>query len=505
MDSIWREGRVVAGRYRLGSPVGEGAMGTVWRAFDVRLGRVVAVKQLRAAVAATADETSRARQRVFREARAAAGLTHPHAVAVYDVATDDQDQPVLVMEYVPSRSLADVLTERGALPPEDVSRIGAQIAGALATAHAAGIVHRDVKPANILLTTDSDNDNDEAAGSAKITDFGLARSSGDVTVTGTGLLAGTPAFLAPETARGEPSTPAADVFSLGATLYTAIEGTPPFGTADNPVAQLHRVAAGGAPPPRRAGALAAPIMAMLHDDPAARPTMSHVAATLAGHEPAPSPAAARSPAPTRLDLHPMTQYRAVPPPPAARARSRRRTGFAAIAALAVGLFVLLVVALSAGGDAEPDRAAPASTTPATTTTPSPSADPALLRRTVTDYYTRLADDPDQAWHLLGPALRDQGQERFEEQWKDAKDLRLVGTPTVEGDTVVAEITYTAESRGQIHETHRHGLLVDDGTALINSDEVLSTTVVRGGDKGKKDDEDKDEKHKKKEDKDDDGN
>src|SRR5688500_5169407 len=115
LDSIWREGRVVAGRYRLGSPVGEGAMGTVWRGFDVRLGRVVAVKQLRVAVAATADETSRARQRVFREARAAAGLAHPHAVAVYDVTTDDQDQPVLVMEYVPSRSLADVLTERGTL------------------------------------------------------------------------------------------------------------------------------------------------------------------------------------------------------------------------------------------------------------------------------------------------------------------------------------------------------------------------------------------------------
>ncbi len=480
LDSVWRAGRVVAGRYRLVAPVGEGAMGTVWRAEDVRLDRVVAVKQLRVPAAASADETSRARQRVFREARAAAGLQHPHAVAVYDVATDEQDQPVLVMEYVPSRSLADVLAERGTLPPEDVASIGAQIAGALAAAHTAGIVHRDVKPANILLT-DGSNDDEQ---NAKITDFGLARSTGDVTVTGTGLLAGTPAFLAPETARGEPPTPAADVFSLGATLYTALEGTPPFGTADNAVAQLHRVAAGGAPPPRRAGHLAQPLMAMLHDDPAARPTMHHVAATLAGTGPVPAPP------PTRLDLHPVTQYRTAPPPPAAEERSRRRTGFVVIAALAVGLFVLLVVALSSGGDPDPGTAAPSSTTTAATTTSS-AADPDLLRQTVTDYYTRLADDPDEAWHLLGPALRDQGRERFEEQWKDAKDLRLLTAPTVDGDTVVAEITYTAESRGQVRETHRHTILVDDGTALVNSDELLSTTVVEGEDKDKKD-EDKDE-------------
>ncbi len=467
-------------------------MGTVWRAEDLRLDRDVAVKQLRVAAASTQDETNRARQRVFREARAAAGLQHPNAVAVYDVTTDEHDQPILVMEYVPSRSLADVLAERGTLPPSDVARVGAQIAAALAAAHAAGIVHRDVKPANILLTADGDH--------AKITDFGLARTSGDVTVTGTGLLAGTPAFLAPETARGEPPTPAADVFSLGATLYTALEGTPPFGTADNPVAQLHRVAAGGAPPPRHAGALAGPLMAMLHDDPAARPTMNHAAATLAGHESGPVPAAA--PTPTRLDLHPVTHHRTAPPP-SGPDRSRRRTGFTVIAALAVGLFVLLVVALLSNGD--PDTAAPPSTTPAATTTPPPTADPALLQRTVTDYYARLADDPDQAWDLLGPALRDQGREQFEEQWKDAKDLRLIGTPTVDGDTVVAEIEYTAESRGQVRETHRHTLLVDDGTALNNSDELLSTTVVKGDEKEKKDDDKgKDEKKENKENKGDDG-
>ncbi len=468
MDSVWRAGRVVAGRYRLVAPVGAGAMGTVWRAEDVRLDRVVAVKQLRVPAAATADETQRARQRVFREARAAAGLQHPHAVAVYDVTTDEQDQPVLVMEYVPSRSLADVLAERGTLPAAEVSRIGARIAAALATAHAAGIVHRDVKPANILLVTDGD----ATTGTAKITDFGLARSSGDVTVTGTGLLAGTPAFLAPETARGEPPTPAADVFSLGATLYTAIEGTPPFGTADNAVAQLHRVAAGGAPPPRHAGPCTRPRMAMLHDDPAARPDMTHAAEmlTLAGAEPA------GAPAPTRLDLHPMTGDRAAPPPPAAR--SRRTAGFAVIAALAVGLFVLLVVALSSGRDPGPGTAAPTTTTTTTTA----DADPALLRRTVTDYYTRLADDPDTAWPLLGPALRDQGRERFEDRWKDTEDLRLLGTPTVSGDTVVADVEYTDDRRGQVRETHRHTVLVDGGTALVNSDELLSATVVRSDDK-----------------------
>ncbi len=441
MDTIWRAERVVAGRYRLAAPVGEGAMGTVWRAFDLRLGRVVAIKQLHVP---TEDEAALARRRVIREARAAARVQHPNAVAVHDVATDDMGNPVLVMEYVPSRSLAVVLDEGGVLPVPQVARIGSRIAGALAAGHAAGIVHRDVKPANILLTED---------GSAKITDFGLAKVVGDATVTETGLLAGTPAFLAPETAQGEPPTPAADVFSLGATLYTAVEGTPPFGTAANPVEQLHRVAAGGAPPPRNAGRLTRPLMAMLHDNPAARPTMSQVADTLAG-----SP-------PTRLDLPPQP---ATAPPPA---RSHRNVAFVVGAALVSGLLTLLLLSTWPVGRAERGG----STAVTTTSTRPPAPDPEVLRQTVTRFYTLLADDPDQAWSLLGPALRDQGREEFDERWRGVEDLHLLGTPTFDGTTVVAEIEYTEGT--VVRETHRHTLVNEDGTVLINSDEVLTSTTV----------------------------
>ena len=449
MDSIWRAERVVAGRYRLAAPVGEGAMGTVWRAFDLRLGRVVAIKQLRLP---HEDEAVLARRRVIREARAAARLQHPNAVAVHDVATDDLGNPVLVMEYVPSRSLAAVLDEGGVLPVAQVARIGTQIAGALAAGHAAGIVHRDVKPANILLAED---------GSAKITDFGLARSIDD-TVTETGLLAGTPAFLAPETAHGEPPTPAADVFSLGATLYTALEGTPPFGTADDHVEQLHRVAAGGAPPPRNAGGLKAPLMAMLHDDPAARPTMSHVADVLAeGGSP-----------PTRLDL------RATPAAAPAPPMSRRNMAFVVVAALVAGLLTLLLLSTWPVGRADRGAAAAELTsTSALPPTPDTEPDPEQLRQIVTRFYALLDDDPAQAWALLGPDLRAQGRDRFEERWRDVADLRVVGTPTVSGTTVVVEIEYTAD--GTVRETHRHTLVTDGGPTLIASDEVLTATTEPG--------------------------
>ncbi|MDQ3761030.1 MAG: serine/threonine protein kinase, partial [Actinomycetota bacterium] len=213
-------------------------MGVVWQAMDERLERLVAVKQLLLRLDLSPRETDEARARALREARIAARLQHPNAIVVYDVA-EHEGEPCLVMEYLPSRSLAAVLSERCCLPVAEVASIGRQIASALAAAHAAQIVHRDVKPGNILITDD---------GTAKITDFGVSRAAGDVTVTQTGIMAGTPAYLAPEVARGQVPTPASDVFSLGATLYAALEGRAPFGDSDNPLALLHAVAGGQVEP-----------------------------------------------------------------------------------------------------------------------------------------------------------------------------------------------------------------------------------------------------------------
>ncbi|MFW3172597.1 serine/threonine-protein kinase [Geodermatophilus sp. CPCC 206100] len=267
---------LVAGRYRLHARVGGGGMGTVWRATDEVLGRRVAVKQVLPPSGADPTAVEQQRQRALREGRIAARLSHPHAISVYDVAVDEAGSPWLVMEYLPSRSLAEVLAEDGVLHVDQVAQIGAQVADALVATHAAGIVHRDVKPANVLIGEGAGVD-----GLVKITDFGISHATGDVTLTQTGQITGTPAFLAPEVAQGSEMTPESDVFSLGATLYTCLEGEPPFGMDDNALRLLHRVAGGQVAPPRRAGSMSGALTRMLAVDPAARPSMSEVRDELA--------------------------------------------------------------------------------------------------------------------------------------------------------------------------------------------------------------------------------
>ncbi|MEV1120850.1 serine/threonine-protein kinase [Actinosynnema sp. NPDC049800] len=260
----------VGGRYALVERVGSGAMGVVWRARDELLDREVAVKQLRWPDL-TADELEVARARAMREARNAARLQHPDAISVFDVVVED-DRPWLVMEYLPSRSLAGLLAERGRLSPDEAARIGGRVATALAAAHAAGIVHRDVKPSNVLIGHD---------GTVKLTDFGISRAAGDGTLTDSGMITGTPAYLAPEVARGEQPDQASDVFSLGATLYAATEGQSPHGVSDNSFGLLYRAAAGLIEPPTRSGPLTGVLTRLLAADPAGRPTAVEAAELLA--------------------------------------------------------------------------------------------------------------------------------------------------------------------------------------------------------------------------------
>lgn len=259
-----REGELIAGRYRLRRKVGRGAMGVVWQAEDERLRRAVAVKQLLPDATAADDAQFRPLVRAMREARVAARLKHPHAVTVYDVVEED-GTPFLVMEFLPSRPLTELLADHGPLPPGRVAELGGQIASALSAAHADKILHRDVTPNNVLIAED---------GAAKIADFGLSHAMGEGTMTGGGLVVGTPAFLSPEVADGEEPDYPSDVFSLGSTLYTAMEGAPPFGTDGNQIALLKRVAHGEVTAPRQTGPLAEVLLRMLQHDPQERPTMA---------------------------------------------------------------------------------------------------------------------------------------------------------------------------------------------------------------------------------------
>ena len=219
----------------------------------------------------TDDETDVAVQRAMREARINARLEHPYAVSVFDV-VEHEGSPCIVMELVPSMPLSEVMRELGALAPTEAARTGSQVAAALAVAHGLGIVHRDVKPGNVLIGDD---------GAARICDFGISRSFGDTALTMTGMITGTPAYLAPEVARGQEASFASDVYSLGATLYAAVEGTPPFGTEGNAIAVLYRVTAGELKPPERAGALGPLLVAMMSADPQDRPSMAEAASRLA--------------------------------------------------------------------------------------------------------------------------------------------------------------------------------------------------------------------------------
>ncbi|MEE1741977.1 serine/threonine-protein kinase [Streptomyces sp. BE147] len=251
-----KEGRLLAGRYRLGEVLGRGGMGTVHRAADETLGRTVAVKELRFPSAIDEDEKRRLITRTLREAKAIARIRNNGAVTVYDV-VDEDDRPWIVMELIEGKSLAEAIREDGTLTPRRAAEVGLAILDVLRSAHREGILHRDVKPSNVLISED---------GRVVLTDFGIAQVEGDPSVTSTGMLVGAPSYISPERARGHKPGPPADLWSLGGLLYASVEGCPPYDKG-SAIATLTAVMTEPLDPPKNAGPLEEVIYGLLARDP----------------------------------------------------------------------------------------------------------------------------------------------------------------------------------------------------------------------------------------------
>jgi serine/threonine protein kinase len=486
--------------------VGSGAMGVVWKAQDERLDRTVAIKRLLVRYGMSEERSAETRRHAMREARIAARLQHRNAIAMFDVAEHEGD-PCLVMEFLPSRSLSAVLAERGTLPPEEVAEIGRQVAAALAAAHAVGIVHRDVKPGNILL---ADN------GTVKITDFGISRALDEGTVTTQTGMAGTPAYLAPEIARGEDPSHASDVFSLGSTLYHAVEGRPPFGTNINPLALLHAVASGNAPPPRNAGPLADTLTNLMRPDPVTRPTMLDAVAALANpanaptrpHQPVKAPPVVPGPAtpprpvavlpqpamPPAASALPTTPVAPVPPPRRGDPSRRNLTFVAGAALLVVAGVVAAILLLNKGEDPADgvsqggvDNPTSEQAQPQEPSSQEPSKDDAKpipangaidfsqAGQLVIDYYGDVKNTA-KRWGMLSTNAQAQfgDQDAFDAYWAQFSDVssQNANGVTQNGDgsvNVPVDVTYTkGSSPSQQHQTVRvtrvNGKLVIDSQA-----------------------------------------
>jgi eukaryotic-like serine/threonine-protein kinase len=492
----------VGGRYRLDERIGAGAMGVVWRGTDELLNRTVAVKELLGAAAAAGnDALEESRQRILREGRIGARLQHAHVISMFDVVVHE-DRPWLVMEYLPSRSLAAVLGERGPLPPREVAEIGRQVADGLAAAHAAGVVHRDVKPGNVLIAED---------GRVKLTDFGVSRAVDDVQITRTGMIAGTPAFLSPEVARGLDPTAASDIFALGATLYASVEGTPPFGLDDNAYALLHKVATEEVRPPRRDGPVVDVIMRLLSREPEDRPSAAEardaLAAAAGGQDPDMAPLAPATAISTAAALPPAppgppTVSDLARPAPVRRRNRRMPLLLGVLAVLAAGAGVTAAILTGGTGApedipaAQPTASAPATpqasaatTTTTPTPTPEPTTSPTPTPSTTTPaapgdtdpvafiqgYYGLLPGNTDAAWQLLGPEAqsRSGGQAGYESFYGSMESVSLQNVRQTGDNTVEATVVFTRRNGSTTNEPYRFTLGTgENGQTIVQSFSAL---------------------------------
>ena len=508
---------LIAGRYRVVRAVGKGGMGTVWLCTDEMLGREVAVKQIGNLPGESATDAARA----LREARSSAALNHKNVVSVFDVVDTDGGGAWLVMEYVRSRTLAELVRDDGPLDPRAAARIGAQVADGLAAAHAAGTIHRDVKPGNILVTDD---------GTAKISDFGIARMDGGDQITRTGLVTGTPSYFSPELARGEDPVAGSDVYALGATLYTAVEGEPPYPEHRNAIALLQKIAAEEPEPAQHAGPLSGPIARMMDRDPSTRWSMADAAHALhrvadgaaGGYDDdhtavmtATAPAAAAVSAGTGRDLDDEWERSSAAAPVATprddEEDDRRSRTPLLVGALLLVLLVALGTALLLMDGETPEQGPVAQETPSQTepteqpdeeptpeepeptqSEPEPEPTPdeppteeqeapdgGAQEQAVQEYFSLVPGDTDAGWARLSPRMQEEtGREDYEAWWGSIDRVELGSTQAVEGqDAVDVQLTYYFADGTVTEERQRLTMQQGDGGYLIDDDEVLSSRTT----------------------------
>ena len=505
---------MIGGRYSREREIGRGGMGAVWLGRDEVLGRPVAIKRVGVMPGGSSPDLLRAE----REARIAASLNHPHVVGIFDL-VHDEDHQWLVMEYVEGVTLAELVRDRGALPAHEAAALLTQAASALAAAHEAGIIHRDVKPSNILVRPD---------GQVKISDFGIARAEADASLTQTGLVTGSPAYLAPEVASGRLAGPASDVWSLGATLYHALSGHPPYDVGDNVLGALYRIV--NEPPPRLpdAGVMSSVLAATMTQDPESRWSMVDVArfferasrldATVVREirspdtepdtgpdtdpdpelapppDPAPDPAPATSdgdepdagtqvlptppvepaPAPTPA---PKPQTKAIPQAREHRGAASRRPGtLPMVIGFVVLALVVVIVLLALADDPQDapavvptdDTGAPSDTTSSDSSSDAPQPTKNAMTQFVSDYIETASTDSSAGFDRLTPAYQQEsgGFSGYDGFWGDVTNASV---DTIEADPadLTVTYTYTYETRGAGSTTEEVTLqLVQDGDGFL---------------------------------------
>ena len=467
---------MIAGRYTLGHEIGRGGSGTVNLAHDEVLGRTVAIKRI--GMMPGADDADM--QRAEREARLAASLNHPHVVAVFDLVEEDGCH-WLVMEYVDGQTLSQLIAEQGPLDTIAAAALLCQTADALSDAHDGGIVHRDVKPSNILVSE----------GVAKLSDFGIARSANDASLTQTGLVTGSPAYLAPEVASGSSATPASDVWSLGATLFHAVSGRPPYDVGTNLIGALYQIVH-EEPPTLPAGhPMAGLLSVMLVRDPQERWPMRRVRDELRRLEDgqqsqAPTRPVAATPRPDPTGVLPAVRTTPIPSAVHVAERHHRRWGLMVLAAvLAVGA-VVSAYFLAGRGTSEA-----ASQTPGTsqTSTPSETAEPskpsksataeaepitaedtkAQMDAFMTSYLATVTTNPQAAFAQLTPEFRESsgGYEGYVGFWGTVRSASLAQIESNPSDlTVGYTVNYVMQTGRQITQNVRLQLQRQDDRLLI---------------------------------------